>query len=161
MDKKPKKKEKKKQDVRSNDKALSPVSKKGPGESFKKRHGVNKESIFHVEYYIIWNTHQKKDLFVDQKTRNFVRQQLKAFAKGRKWTIKNLLVDKNMIEIQIIVTPEYSPHKVFSDLRRSLNDPLKAKYPQLKTKAPTLWHAKYYAQTIGKIDPEKALEFSL
>jgi len=161
MDKNPKKKEKKKQDVRTNDKALTPVSKKGPGESFKKRHGVNKETIYHVEYYIIWNTHNKKELFTDMDIRKFIKIQLKAFAKSRKWKINNLLVDKNRIELRILVTPEYSPHKVFSDLRRSLNDPLKENFPKLKTKAPTLWHAKYYAQTIGKIDPEKALEFSL
>lgn len=122
---------------------------------------VNERAVYDIRYFLLWNTHKKKPLFESQEIRNFVKREIKKFAKAREWEIHSLNVDSYSVEIEITVTPEYGPHKVFNDLRRCLNGPLKKKFPELKTKAPTIWDPSYYAQTIGKLDAAKVFQFGL
>ena len=74
-------------------------------------------------------------------------------------TVVSLKVDADAVEMTVETDPTCSIHKIVKQLKRVTSHDLREKYPELRSRIPTLWTNQYYATTAGVEDRERLKEF--
>jgi len=122
------------------------------GDTNFRRHRVNAKTISYVKYHLIFTTYEKRQLFYDNEVRRYVTELIFGHCTLRKWQTERLFVDQHYIEMIVVVTPEVSGHKVFSELRRAVRAPLIEKFPSVGKRSGSLWSGTYFIQSIGSLE---------
>jgi putative transposase len=103
-----------------------------------------------LQYLFVFCTKYKKMLLTEDLHADFLNLTYKYCYENSLELLSLNIRDKNtvIIEIKTEVGTE-SPHVIVTNLKSYVAGELKKKYPQLKSKTPSLWTREHFIQTIG------------
>lgn len=115
-----------------------------------KRWKTNASSVYNLGYHIIWcPKYRKKILVGDVESRLRILLYEKSDMCG--WNIEQMEIMPDHVHIFIKATPSDSVAHIASQLKGYTSHQLRAEFPHIKSRLPTLWTRSYYAESIGHI----------
>lgn len=106
-----------------------------------------------IVYHLIWSPKRRKSVLVDDVAvdcRRLIEQ--KCEEKG--WKVLKLAVQPDHVHLFVQAYPEISSAYIVKECKGITAHELRAKYPDLKTKLPSLWTRSYFAATAGNVSAE-------
>lgn len=110
----------------------------------------NKNITFSCKYHIVWTPKYRKSLLVspiDIDLKDLIRD----ICERRKVELIEVEVMPDHVHLLIDVDPQYGVHKIIKEIKGLSSRLLRNKYPNLKTKVPTLWSNSYFISTVGSV----------
>ena len=108
------------------------------------------KSVYNVGYHLIWCPKYRRKVLVPPIDAELKVLLLKK-ATEIKIEIEKMEVLPDHIHLFVKGDPTSAPHWIVQQLKGYTSKMLRDKYPQLKSKLPTLWTRSYYCESVGHI----------
>jgi len=109
--------------------------------------------IYNVAYHLIWCPKYRRKVLTGNIEKE-LRKLLKSKAKELDAEIENMEVMPDHVHLFIKTNPTASPHWIVQQLKGYTSHQLRKKYPELKSRLPTLWTRSYYCESVGHISED-------
>ncbi|MGI9292750.1 MAG: IS200/IS605 family transposase [Pseudomonadales bacterium] len=106
--------------------------------------------VYNIGYHLIWCPKYRREVLVGRVDMRFKRL-LKEKAKEINATIETLETMPDHVHIFIKTPPTLAPHYVVQQLKGYTSRTLRAEFPSLRSRLPTLWTRSYYCESVGHI----------
>ena len=106
-----------------------------------------------IIYHLIWSPKRRKSVLIGDiatDCQHLIEQ--KCEQKG--WKILNLAIQPDHIHLFVQAYPEISASYIVKECKGITAHELRAKYPDLRTKLPSLWTRSFFAATAGNVSQE-------
>ena len=113
-------------------------------------------AVYNCSYHLIWCPKYRRKVLVngiDVRLKILLKE--KATSHG--WLIEKMEVMSDHVHVFIKATPHDAPVYIVAQLKGYTSRILRAEYPKLKSRLPSLWTRSYYCETIGHIS-EKTIK---
>ena len=110
-------------------------------------------AIYNLAYHLIWTPKYRRPVLrngVDVRLKELLLE--KAVAHG--WVIEKMEVMPDHCHLFIKVGPTDAPHFVVNQLKGYTSFKLRAEFPWLKARLPSLWTRSYYVESVGHISED-------
>ena len=110
-------------------------------------------ATYNIGYHIIWTPkYHRKVLLdgVDIRLKELLQE--KAMEEG--WIIERMEVMPDHVHLFLKARPTDSPHHIVSQLKGYSSFKLRAEFPWLKARLPTLWTRSYCVESVGHISED-------
>lgn len=118
-----------------------------------KRWRTNISSVYNLGYHIIWCTKYRRKVLADA-VESRLKDLLQKKAKDCGWEIKQMEVMDDHVHIFIKAIPSDSVAHIASQLKGYTSHQLRAEFPNLRSRLPTLWTRSYYVESVGHISEQ-------
>lgn len=119
----------------------------------------NKKGItYHNRYHIIFCPKYRRKVLTG-KVKDELKALLYEIAKENEVEIKELEVMSDQVHLLISFNPRIHLHKVIQQFKGKTSRILRDKYPELKSRIPSLWTRSYFCCTVGHISEEIIMKY--
>jgi len=115
-----------------------------------KRWKHSKTCVHNVAYHLIWCPKYRRKVLIGNIPKD-LRELLKLKAKELDIEIDDMKVMPDYVHLFVKANPTAAPHWIVQQLKAYTSHQLREKYPELKSRIPTLWTRSYYCESIGHI----------
>ncbi len=113
-------------------------------------------AVYALKYHLVWcPKYRRKVLVGDIETD--LRALLQQKAEQLKVTIEALEIRPDHVLLLIAAPPTEAPHRLANQFKGFTSRMLRQKYPELRSRLPSMWSRSYYIGTIGHVS-EKAVK---
>lgn len=109
---------------------------------------ANKNVVFACQYYVIFCPKYRRKVLVGE-----VEQRLKAIAREvaveMDVDILEMETDQDHIHLLVSVDPQWGVNRFVKTLKSRSSRLLRAEFPYLRRKLPTMWNNSYFVTTVG------------
>jgi putative transposase len=106
-----------------------------------------------VVYHLVWTPKRRKAILIGQVAKD-CKALIERKCTERAWKILELAVQPDHIHLFVRVFPSDSAAEVVKECKGITSHELRAKYPDLKSKLPSLWTRSYFAASAGNVSSE-------
>ncbi len=107
-------------------------------------------AVYALKYHLVWcPKYRRKVLVGDIETE--LRALLQQKADQLKVTIEALEIMPDHVHLFIAAPPTEAPHRLANQFKGFTSRMLRQKYPDLRSRLPSLWSRSYYIGTIGHV----------
>ena len=118
----------------------------------------SRTTVFNLGYHFIWCPKYRRKVLVGE-----IETRLKELllAKGSEvgLEIVSLEVMPDHVHLFIKAPPTAGPHWIVQQLKGYTSRNLRAEFPELKRKIPSLWTRSYYCESVGHISEETVKKY--
>jgi|ERR1035438_1154182 putative transposase len=119
----------------------------------KSRWTTSNKAIFNIGYHLIWCTKYRRKLLTnDIEARLKILLMSKSKEKGL--NIETMEIMPDHVHLFVKASPVDSPHFIVQQLKGSTSRILRAEFPGIKKKVPSLWTRSYYCESVGHMSAE-------
>lgn len=101
---------------------------------------------FDCHYCIVWYTKYRREVLTE-KIADRLKELIRLICKERNFTLHSLQVSASQVRISLEIDPRWSAHSVVKLFKSRSSHVLRAEFPKLKSRLPTLWTNSYFAAT--------------
>src|SRR3989338_7786314 len=114
--------------------------------------GRASHKVFRIKYHLVFCIKYRKDLFLDNKYFDTVREILKDFQQRYTFIFETIGFDEDHVHFMLSSVPRYSPSKIFQIVKSLTARELFKRHPDLKEE---LWGGEFwsdggYVGTVGE-----------
>lgn len=113
-----------------------------------------------LKYHIVWCTKYRRKVLSEE-----MQQELKFLigevCNKNKFVIEALEVMEDHVHVFINADVKTSVHRIVSQIKGNTSFNLRDKFPELKSRLPSLWTRSYYAGTVGHVSEETVKNYIL
>lgn len=114
---------------------------------------TSNKAVFNIGYHLIWCTKYRRDLLTGD-IENRLKEVLTGKAEELGLVIETMEVMPDHIHLFVKTSPVDSPHYIVQQLKGISSRVLRAEFPQIRRRVPTLWTRSYYCESVGHISAE-------
>jgi putative transposase len=106
-----------------------------------------------IVYHLVWTLKRRKPILVGpvaDDCRALIEQKCEQYG----WTILQLAIQPDHIHLFVRAWPEVSAYEIVKQCKGFTSHELRAKYPELKRRLPSLWTRSFFAATAGNVSQE-------
>jgi putative transposase len=103
-----------------------------------------------IVYHLVWTPKRRKAILIGQVAKD-CKALIERKCSERAWKILELAVQPDHLHLCVQVFPSDSAAEVVKECKGITSHELRAKYPDLKSKLPSLWTRSYFAATAGNV----------
>ena len=115
---------------------------------FKVRYKSNNNVVYSCKYHVIWCPKYRRPVLVDQIEYR-LKEIIQDIANNHDSEILELEVMPDHVHLLVEVDPQYGVHKLIKSMKGASSRTLRAEFPALKSRLPTLWSNSYFVSTVG------------
>jgi putative transposase len=115
---------------------------------FKVRYKSNNNVVYSCKYHVIWCPKYRRPVLVDQ-IEHRLKEIIQNIANNHDSEILELEVMPDHVHLLVEVDPQYGVHKLIKSMKGVSSRTLRAEFPALKSRLPTLWSNSYFVSTVG------------
>lgn len=113
----------------------------------------NKTSVVNINYHIIFCPKYRRKILVDGIDER-LKEILKDAAEGMGCSIESMEVMPDHVHLYLKGSPTIPVHLIVKNLKGISSKILRAEFPEINRRLPSLWTRSYYCETIGCISEE-------
>lgn len=110
----------------------------------------SRSATYNLGYHIIFCPKYRRRVLVGEIEVR-LKEVIHEVALENDWQIATLEVMPDHVHVFVKVTPMDSPANIVARMKGRSSLVLRAEFPQLKTRLPSLWTRSYYVESIGSI----------
>lgn len=114
--------------------------------------------VYDLGYHLVWCPKYRRSVLVDEVAER-LEELLREKAAEHGWTFASLQVMPDHVHAFIRCTPADSPAYVAQQLKGHTSRLLRAEFPALKRRLPTLWSRSFFAATVGAVSAETVRKY--
>jgi putative transposase len=115
---------------------------------FKVIYKSNNNVVYSCKYHVIWCPKYRRPVLVDQ-IEHRLKEIIQDIANNHDSEILELEVMPDHVHLLVEVDPQYGVHKLIKSMKGVSSRTLRAEFPALKSRLPTLWSNSYFVSTVG------------
>ena len=115
---------------------------------FKVRYKSNNNVVYSCKYHVIWCPKYRRPVLVDQ-IEHRLKEIIQDIANNHDSEILEMEVMPDHVHLLVEVDPQYGVHKLIKSMKGVSSRTLRAEFPALKSRLPTLWSNSYFVSTVG------------
>ena len=114
------------------------------------RYARNAGAVFSLKYHIVWCPKYRRPVLVDRvETR--LKELVCEIATTRDMTIHALEVMPDHVHAFIESDPRWAPAEIATKFKAVTSRVLRAEFPALRSRLPTLWSRSYFIASVGAV----------
>lgn len=106
-----------------------------------------------IVYHLVWTPKRRKAILVGPVADD-CRALIERKCEERGWAILQLAIQPDHIHLFVRAWPEVSAAEIVKECKGLTSHELRAKYPDLKRRLPSLWTRSFFAATAGNVSQE-------
>lgn len=109
---------------------------------------TNNNIAYQCAYHVVWCPKYRRSVLhrpVDERLKQIIRE----VADERGAEIVELEVMPDHVHLLVEVDPQYGIHRLVKQMKGRSSRYLRAEFPSLKSRIPTLWTNSYFVATVG------------
>jgi len=106
-----------------------------------------------IVYHLVWTPKRRKAILVGSVADD-CRALIKRKCEERGWAILQLAVQPDHVHLFVRAWPETSASEIVRQCKGLTSRELRAKYPDLKRRLPSLWTRSFFSATAGNVSQE-------
>lgn len=109
---------------------------------------TNNNITYQCAYHVVWCPKYRRSVLhrpVDERLKQIIRE----VADERGAEIVELEVMPDHVHLLVEVDPQYGIHRLVKQMKGRSSRYLRAEFPSLKSRIPTLWTNSYFVATVG------------
>lgn len=118
-----------------------------------KRYRRNAGSVFHLKYHLVWCPKYRRKVLTGEIAEE-LRSLLYQKAHELNVTIEALEIMPDHVHLFIESDPTEAPQRLANQFKGYTSRLLRQKFPQLRSRLPSLWSRSYYIGSIGQVSEE-------
>ncbi len=119
---------------------------------------INENMVYWCKFHVVWCTKYRRKLLT-RKIKRKLNDLILVRAEELSIIVDELNIQEDHVQIMVRIDARSNINKVTKSLKSYSSKELRATFPELKTKVPTLWTNSYMATSIGYIDKENVERF--
>ena len=112
----------------------------------------NRSVVFSCKYHVVWCPKYRRKVLVDG-----VDERLKTIVRStvaeQNGTVIEMEVMPDHVQLLVEVDPQFGIHRLVRLLKGRSSRLLRAEFPRLRSRLPTLWTNSYFVATVGGAPP--------
>jgi len=112
------------------------------------KYKTNNNVCYSSKYHVVWCTKYRRYVISDD-----VEQRLKEIShevcRERKADLIEIECEGDHVHILLEVDPQYGIHRLVKQIKGRTSKLLRAEFPSIKSRLPTLWTNSYFVSTVG------------
>lgn len=118
----------------------------------------NKMSVVNINYHIIFCPKYRRKILVDGIDER-LKEVLVEAADGMGCSIESIEVMPDHVHLYLKGNPTIPVHLIVKNLKAISSKTLRAEFPKINSRLPSLWTRSYYCETIGCTSEETIREY--
>jgi len=114
------------------------------------RYRLNAGAVYSLKYHLVWCPKYRRSVLVD-KVATRLRELLNEKAKEMKTIIHSLEVMPDHVHLFVESDPTQTPSHIAAQFKGYSSRVLRAEFPSLRSRLPTLWSRSYYIASVGSV----------
>jgi putative transposase len=110
----------------------------------------NAGAVYTLKYHLVWCPKYRRKVLVDTVADD-LRSLLYQKAEQLKVTVEALEIMPDHVHLFICAPPTEAPHRLANQFKGYTSRMLRGKYPELRSRLPSLWSRSYYMGSIGQV----------
>jgi putative transposase len=106
-----------------------------------------------IVYHLVWTPKRRKAILVGPVADD-CKALIERQCEQRGWTILHLAIQPDHVHLLVRAWPEVSASEIVKECKGLTSHELRAKYPDLKRRLPSLWTRSFFAATTGSVSQE-------
>ncbi len=107
-------------------------------------------AVYALKYHLVWCPKYRRPVLVGEIEAD-LRALLQQKAEQLNVTIEALEIMPDHVHLFISAPPTEAPHRLAIQFKGFTSRMLRAKYPELRSRLPSMWSRSYYIGTIGHV----------
>ena len=107
-------------------------------------------AVYALKYHLVWCAKYRRKVLVGDIEAD-LRVLLQQKAEQLNVTIEALEILPDHVHLFISAPPTEAPHRLANQFKGFTSRMLRAKYPELRSRLPSMWSRSYYMGTIGHV----------
>jgi putative transposase len=107
-------------------------------------------AVYSLGYHLVWCPKYRRPV-LDGRVADRLRELIVARCAERGWTAEALEVMPDHIHLFARCGPDTSPARLAHQLKGATSRTLRAEFPHLRSRLPTLWSKSYFVASIGRV----------
>ena len=113
----------------------------------------NAGAVYTLKYHLVWCPKYRRKVLVDTVADD-LRSLLYQKAEQLKVTVEALEIMPDHVHLFISAPPTEAPHRLANQFKGYTSRVLRGKYPELRSRLPSMWTRSYYIGSIGQVSEE-------
>jgi putative transposase len=114
------------------------------------RYAKNPGAVFRLKYHVVWCPKYRRPVLVKPVAAR-LKELLRLKAEQLELTIHQMQVMPDHVHLFVEGTPTICVAEIVNGLKGFTSHELRAQFPFLKSRLPTLWSRNYYAGSVGTV----------
>lgn len=114
------------------------------------RYAKNAGAVFALKYHVVWCPKYRRPVLTGSVARSLATL-LRQKAQDLEMTIHALEIMPDHVHLFVESDPRWSVAEIVNRLKGVTSHELRARYPHLRSRLPTLWSRAYYAGSVGHV----------
>jgi len=110
----------------------------------------NSGAVYTLKYHLVWCPKYRRKVLVDTVADD-LRSLLYQKAEQLKVTVEALEIMPDHVHLFISAPPTEAPHRLANQFKGYTSRVLRGKYPELRSRLPSMWSRSYYMGSIGQV----------
>jgi len=115
-------------------------------------------AVYALKYHMVWCPKYRRKVLVGA-IESDLRLLLQQKAEQLKVTIEALEIMPDHVHLFISAPPTEAPHRLANQFKGFTSRMLRLKYPDLRSRLPSLWSRSYYIGTIGQVSEKTVIAY--
>lgn len=122
------------------------------------RYAKNAGAVFSLKYHLVWCPKYRRSVLTEDVVVR-LSEIIQQVADELEATIHVHEIMPDHVHLFVESDPRWSVSEIVNRLKGTSSRLLRAEFPHLKSRLPTLWSKSYYAGTIGSVSEETVRHF--
>ena len=110
----------------------------------------NAGAVYTLKYHLVWCPKYRRKVLVDTVADD-LRSLLYQKAEQLNVTVEALEIMPDHVPLFISAPPTEAPHRLANQFKGYTSRVLRGKYPELRSRLPSMWSRSYYIGSIGQV----------
>lgn len=110
-------------------------------------------AVHSLGYHIVWCPKYRKPVLVGPVA-DRLKELLEAKAAENGWSIEAMELMTDHVHVFVRCPPSASPSRIANQFKGFTSRTLRAEFPHLRSRLPTLWSRSFFAATVGRVSEE-------
>jgi putative transposase len=108
----------------------------------------NRNVVFSCRYHVVWCPKYRRAVLVEGAD-EALKRIVERVCMAREAVLIELEVMPDHVHLLVDVDPQYGIHRLIKEVKGTSSRELRAAFPFLKSRLPTLWTNSYFVSTVG------------
>lgn len=113
---------------------------------------VSAGGVYDLGYHVVWCPKYRRPVLTGP-VKDRCEALIRAKAAEHEWRIVALEIMPDQVHLLVKAHPKHSPSYIANQFKGCTSHALRAEFPHLRSRLPTLWSKSYFAATVGGVGP--------
>lgn len=111
-----------------------------------------------LKYHIVWCTKYRRKV-LSEEMQTELKKLIKEVCTKNEIILEAIEVMEDHVHVFVSANVRTSVHRIVSQIKGNTSFNLRDKFPELKSRLPSLWTRSYYAGTVGHVSEETVRQY--